>query len=95
MASKLLEENFVLTIEDICENCGLSLIEITSYIEEGIIDVEGGDSTNWLFTETSIVQIKKASRLEKDLRLNPAGVALALELMSEIDDLKLQLKCLG
>lgn len=31
-------------------------------------------------------------RLEKDLGLNPAGMALALKLMSQIDDLKAQLK---
>lgn len=92
MTCELLQEDYVLTIEEICETCQLSRVKIQSYIEEGIVEVSGSEASQWRFSEIMIVQIKKATRLENDLGLNPAGVALALDLMSQIDDLKNQLK---
>lgn len=92
MASKILQETSKLTIDEICEQCDLSSLKVQSYVEEGIVEVTGNDISNWRFSETMIVQLKKANRLEKDLNLNPAGVALALELTSIIDNLKNQLK---
>ncbi len=91
MTGELLREHATLTIEEVCENCQLSEIEIKSYVEEGIIEVEGHETGSWRFSETTIVQVKKASRLKKDLGLNPAGVAVALELMSRIEDLEKRL----
>lgn len=83
------------TLEEVCENCGLKVVEVTTYIQEGLIDVLNEDVSEWRFTETHLVRIQKASRLERDLRLNPAGVVLALELMSEIESLKKKIRNSG
>jgi len=85
-------EGAELTFDDICKACDLPATTVTIYIEEGLIEVEGGDVAHWRFTETALVHIRKARRLERDLRLNPAGSVLVLELMGEIDDLKKQLR---
>ena len=92
MTGKVLSEYHELALEDICENCGLSELTVKTYVEEGVVTVQGDDAKLWRFSEVSVVQIQKALRLEQGLRLNPAGAALALELISEIDDLKNQLK---
>ncbi len=92
MTDKVLSEDLDLLLEDFCETCGLSESRVLSYVEEGVISVQGEDVKRWRFSEVNIVQVQKADRLERELRLNPAGVALALELMSEIEDLKNQLK---
>ena len=92
MTGEVLSEDHKLTLQDICESCGLSESTVRTYIEESVIEVQGDDVKLWQFSEVSIVQIQKAHRLERDLRLNPAGAALALELMSQIEDLKNQLK---
>lgn len=92
MTSEFLQEDASLKIEEICKDCELSLVEIKSYVEEGIVEVMGDDVARWRFSQSSIVQIKRAVRLEKDLGVNRAGAALALELMSQINDLKTQLK---
>ena len=92
MTGEVLSEDHKLALEDICENCGLSESKVITYIEEGVVEVEGDDVKLWRFSEVSMVQIQKAHRLERDLRLNPAGAALALELMAQIEDLKNQLK---
>ena len=92
MAHDVLSEDLRLALEDICEICGLTESKIRAYVEEGVVDVHGDDVKLWRFSEVSIVQFQKARRLEQDLRLNPAGVALVLDLMSQIDELKNQLR---
>ncbi len=81
-----------LTITDICERCGLSLDVVTTYVEEGLLDVSGPDSQSWKFTRTHIIHLQKAHRLEKDLRLNPAGSVLVLELQTRIERLQARLR---
>ncbi|MGH1407756.1 MAG: chaperone modulator CbpM [Rhodomicrobiaceae bacterium] len=52
----------------------------------------GDDVINWRYSETTFIQIKKVLRLKKGLDLNPGGIALALELISQIDDLRRNIK---
>jgi chaperone modulatory protein CbpM len=92
MTGEVLSEDHKLTLRDICESCGLSESKVRTYIEESVVEVRGDDAMLWRFSEVSMVQIQKVHRLERDLRLNPAGAALALELISQIKDLKNQLK---
>jgi chaperone modulatory protein CbpM len=91
MTGEVLSEELKLTLNDICGSCGLSESKVRTYIEESMVEVRGDDVKLWRFSEVNIVRIQKACRLERDLRLNPAGAALALELMSQIEDLKNQL----
>ena len=46
----------------------------------------------WRFSGTTLPQVARALRLQRDLELNPAGVAFALDLLSEIEDLRKRLK---
>jgi len=92
MSDNFLKDQPELTLEDVCECCGLSADTVITYVHEGLVDVRGKDATGWRFSQTHMVHIKKASRLEQDLRLNPAGSVLVLELLSQIDDLKNQIK---
>ena len=92
MTGEVLSEEHKLTLNDICESCGLSESKVRTYIEESVVEVQGDDVKLWRFSEVSVVKIVKAHRLEQDLRLNPAGAALALDLMLQIEELKNQLK---
>ena len=79
------------SLDDLCRACGLTVTQIHAYVEEGIVDPEGREPAQWRFTQMSLVTLRRAGRLERDLRLNAAGVALALELMDEIEHLKRRL----
>lgn len=92
MTTELANDQARLTIDDICERCGLSQATITTYVEEGLLEVSGSDARSWKFSHNHIVHLQKAHRLETDLGLNPAGLALVLELKAEIEHLKAQLR---
>jgi chaperone modulatory protein CbpM len=65
--------------------------QITAYTEHGIIEAHGSRQAEWRFSHVSIIRLRRAKRLERDLGLNAAGIALALDLMAEIETLKSRL----
>ena len=81
-----------LTIDDLCNACGLPKDKIVTYVGEGIIEPAGDTIVEWRFSRTTIIELHRAQRLEQDLGLNEAGIALALELLSQIDTLKRRLE---
>jgi chaperone modulatory protein CbpM len=80
-----------LTLADLCENCGLTEELIATYVSEGIIEPQGSDKMQWRFSRIALIKVHRAVRLERDLGLNAAGVALALDLMDQVDELKRRL----
>ena len=77
-----------LTLEDVCRACEVSESQIETYIAEGIIEPHGREPIKWRFSHVSLIAVRKARRLERDLGLNVAGVAVALDLMTQIEALK-------
>ena len=84
-----------LTLEQLCEACNVSVEWIHSLIEESIIEPQGQDIRLWRFSGASLVRVRSAFRLQHDLGVNLAGIALALDLISELNSLRDHLKMLG
>ena len=57
-------------------------------VEEGVLNVIEVNTTEWHFSGAALRRARLALRLERDLELNLAGVALALELMDELEALR-------
>ena len=90
LSGDLVSDDPELTLEDVCTACGLSREQIASYVAEGIAEPQG-PAVQWRFSRLTIIALRRASRLERDLGLNPAGVALALDLMAKIENLQRRL----
>lgn len=80
-----------LSTDDLRGICGLSPDQVQAYVAEGIVAPLGAGPDQWRFSRLSVITIRRAHRLERDLGLNLAGVALALELMDEVETLKQRL----
>lgn len=90
-AGDLVTEAAELTLEDVCSACSLPREKVVAYVEEGIIEPKGSDVVAWRFSRMTVIALHRAVRLERDLGLNAAGIALAFEHMSEIELLKRKL----
>ncbi len=75
-------------LDEFCRACGVPADHVEAYVAEGIIEAHGSSPARWRFSQMSLVRMRRARRLENDLGLNPAGVALAFELLAEIERLK-------
>lgn len=74
-----------LTLQDLCRFCHADEAWVIELVEYGVLDPIGATSSNWRFVGSSIRRAKKARRLNRDLGVNTAGVALVLDLLDERD----------
>jgi chaperone modulatory protein CbpM len=74
-----------LSLHDLCRFCQADEAWVIELVDHGVLAPVGNQRSNWQFVGTSIVRAKKARRLNQDLGINAAGVALVLELLEERD----------
>jgi len=92
LSGELLEEETELTLAELCRACQLSAEHLFELVEEGVVEPEGPEPRQWRFHGRSVLRVRSALSLERDLRVNTAGAALALDLLEELDTLRNRLR---
>ena len=87
----VLEEEEI-TLADLTRTCRVRTEWVMELVDEGVIEPRPRTGPQWRFSATSIVRVEKARRLQSDLGVNLAGVALALQLLDRIDALEARLR---
>lgn len=89
LTGTVLGEQDVLTLAQVCRVCRVREETIIELVAEGITEPAGTEQGQWRFDPAGARRLHIAIRLQRDLGVNPAGAALALDLMEEIDRLVL------
>ena len=87
-------KNSLITPEELCEICNITMNVLEEFISYEIIHPRLSSNKQILFELKDLQRIKTALRLQHDLELNLAGVALVLDLLDEIDELRERMKFL-
>ena len=88
LSGVVLDEEVLLSLADLCHACSRHAEWIVELVDEGILQPAGRDQEQWRFPGPSLLRARTAMRLQQDLHINLAGVALALDLMDEIESLR-------
>ena len=93
----LLDDYTELTLHELCCACSGSEEWVVELVEEGVLEPInlqsiGYQQTQWVFSASNLQQARIARRLQRDLRINTAGIALALNLMEQIETLEARLR---
>jgi chaperone modulatory protein CbpM len=88
LSGQVLDQNDVVTLADLCRSCTVETETITTLVAEGILDPVGGEVDQWQFTVASLRRVKTVIHLQRDLGVNLAGAALALDLLDRIAELE-------
>lgn len=88
----ILEEQSGLSLQDLCRACTAETVDIIELVHEGVLHPGGAGQLDWQFTGVHVHRAQRALRLQRDLGVNLAGAALALELMDEMELLRAQLQ---
>lgn len=91
----ILEEQAELTLAEISRACAVHAECIIELVEEGVIEPAGRDPHHWRFSGAQMRRAGAALRLQHDLGINLAGVALALQLLDEVEELRAQIRAMG
>lgn len=88
----LLDESIELSVADLCSACSRDTAWVCALVEEGALEPVDVSERHWRFTAVSLQRAHRAMRLERDLGVNLAGVALALDLLEELGALRARLR---
>lgn len=87
---EVVEPQMVLTLRDICERGECPAEFVIKLVSYGIIapveDVP--EVRQWRFDVAALARLRKAQRLQRDLKMNLPGLAMSLELLDEIQEMR-------
>jgi len=92
MTGTLIDDDKLFTLADLCRSCGVPAEVINDMIEYGIIEPSGDTAAHWQFAGGCLWRVTTVVRLQRDLEVNLAGAALALDLIEEVRELRQQLR---
>ena len=95
VSATILEEQVGLSLSEVSRACAVHAEMIVELVNEGVLVPDGREPHRWRFTGVHVRRATVALRLQRDLGLNLAGAALALELLDEVEALRAQLRVMG
>ena len=88
LVGEVLGEGDLISLAELCRSCTVETQTITTLVAEGILEPSGTDIEHWRFSVGSLRRVKTVIHLQRDLGVNLAGAALALDLLDRIAELE-------
>jgi len=89
----IVEEEIEFSLGDLSQACRVNAEWLITLVGEGIIEPLD-KSARWRFGGHCARRVRTVQRLQQDLGVNLAGAALALDLLTEVAELKARLSVL-
>lgn len=93
-SGEVLDDTVEFTLNEICHTCHIRTELVIQLVEQGVLEPHGREPEQWRFSGHALLRIERALNLQRDLEVNLAGAALALDLLDEIDRLHERLRIL-
>lgn|SRR3990167_3498263 len=81
-------EQSIFSVDELCEICGIKTSLLEELIEYEILVPIENQPGEWVFDMQQLKRLRAALRLQRDLELNLAGVALVMHLLEEMEELR-------
>jgi len=94
-AVELIDEETTFTLAELCRCCDVEAELVEALVEHGILEPAGRQGRHWCFPASSLRRTRITLHLQRDLGVNLAGAALALDLLERIDELDARLRTLS
>lgn len=89
---QVIDEETIFTLAELCQSCAVEAEFIEALVEHGILEPKVGRGPHWCFSGSSLRRIRITLHLQRDLGVNLAGAALALDLLERIEALERRLR---
>lgn len=88
LSGQIVDESMEITIGELCRFCAVDAELVEAMIGEGIIDPSRKRGAEWCFAMSAVKRTRVVVRLQRDLGVNLAGAALAIELLDRLERLQ-------
>ena len=83
-----MSDTLVIDMQEFCEVVGMPAAFVIEIVEHGILEPQGRRPDEWVFDSASLSIAQRAVRLHHQLQLEWGGVALALNLLEELEQVR-------
>ncbi|AVJ19316.1 chaperone modulator CbpM [Serratia rhizosphaerae] len=80
--------NITFTLTEFCLHAGVSQDELVEIVGLGVIEPCQPADDEWLFDDGALAEFHRAQRLHHELALDWPGIAVALTLLDEVEQLR-------
>ncbi len=92
LSGTVVDERASLTLAELCRACGVHAEYVIELVAEGALEPRGRRPAQWRFSALCLRRTRRALHLQRDLHVNLAGAALALDLLEEVEALRRRLE---
>ena len=92
---ELIDEQTTFTMAELCRSCAVEAEDIEAMVEQGILEPSDRRGRHWCFPASSLRRTRITLHLQRDLGVNLAGAALALDLLERIEALEARLHAIS
>lgn len=90
----LIEESYSISFKEVCQKYSIPKELLIEMVEQGLVNSQSHEIENSRLNPQDLRRIESAFRLHRDLGINLPGVALALDLLEEMEHLRNELEIL-
>jgi len=95
LSGEVLGEGSEITLIQLCRSCAITAETVEALMDHGILEPLGKQGRHLSFPASSVKRTRVAMRLQRDLGVNLAGAALALDLLERIERLDARLRTIS
>ncbi|SET61003.1 chaperone modulator CbpM [Pseudomonas graminis] len=83
-----MSNTLVIDMQELCEVVDLPAAFVIEIVEHGILEPQGRQPDEWLFDSAALSIARRAVKLHHELQMEWDGVALALDLLEELEEVR-------
>lgn len=96
LVGQVVGDDFELTLTELCRACGAEGEVVQQLVAHGVVEpLRRAGPQGWVFSGAALGRARAAVRLMRDLDINLAGAALAVDLLDQIERLQRELQARG
>lgn len=77
-----------LGMQELCQTVAIPTSLLMEIVEHGIIYPAGRGPETWQFDQHALITCRRAARLQRELELEWSGIALALQLLDDLEQVR-------
>ena len=81
-------EDYCLSLHQLCHSATVEPEFILQLVEYEVLEPQGEREVNWRFKAGDLARLRQAQRLMQDFELNLSGLALVMQLLDELAELR-------
>lgn len=94
LEAEIVDDTTPYVLHEVCTMFSIHADLVINMVDAGILVPIGAQPSHWRFSAYACIRLQKAQRMRRDLGVNLAGVAVALDLLDDLEAMRKRVQTL-